>query len=103
MTLNRYFELVLSDMDFRTLARYIDLNESDCMYQAIEVDIERYPEFEDTDAEMLYRIFISEEELDEMIDRIDSILWTIEDELGYSAAQELRTLKEDIVYELENR
>lgn len=103
MTMNRYFELVLSDIDFRTLVRYIDLSEFGCMYQAIDVDIEKYPEFEDEDVEMLYRIFISEEELDEMIDKMSCTLWTIEDELGYSAAQELRTLKEDIVYELENR
>ncbi len=102
MTMNRYFELILSDADFRTLVRYIDLTEYDCMYQAIGVDIVKYPEFEDEDVEMLYRLFILEEELDELLDKMENILYDIEDEYGYSAAQELRILKENIVYELNN-
>ena len=102
MTMNRYFELILSDADFRTLVRYIDLTEYDCMYQAIGVDIVKYPEFEDEDVEMLYRLFILEEELDELLDKMENILYDIEDEYGFSAAQELRILKENIVYELNN-
>ena len=61
MTINRYYEMILSDIDFRALVNYVDLNEYDCMYQAIGVDIEKYPEFEDEDIDMLYRLFISEE------------------------------------------
>ena len=68
MTINRYYEMILSDIDFRMLVKYIDLNDYDCMYQAIGVDTEKYPEFEDDDIDMLYRLFISEERLDDLLE-----------------------------------
>lgn len=99
MTINRYYEMILSDVDFRALVNYIDLNEYDCMYQAIDVDIVKYPEFEDEDIDMLYRLFISEERLDDLLENIDSMIWEMEDDLGYSATIELRTLRSEMSYE----
>lgn len=102
MMINRYFELVLSEADFRTLVKYVDLTQYRCMYQAIDLDIEEYPYFEDTDTELLYQIFIKESALDDMFDDIDTMIWCIENEQGYLVAEELRELKEDIVYEIRN-
>ena len=99
MTINRYYEMILSDVDFRALVNYIDLNEYDCMYQAIDVDIVKYPEFEDEDIDILYRLFISEERLDDLLENIDSMIWEMEDDLGYSATIELRTLRAEMSYE----
>lgn len=99
MTINRYYEMILSDVDFRALVNYIDLNEYDCMYQAIDVDVVKYPEFEDEDIDMLYRLFISEERLDDLLEDIDGMIWEMEDDLGYSATIELRTLRAEMSYE----
>ena len=99
MTMNRYYEMILSDMDFRMLVKYIDLNDYDCMYQAIDVDIVKYPEFEDEDNDMLYRLFISEERLDDLLEDMDSMIWEMEDDLGYSATMELRILRSEMSYE----
>ena len=99
MTMNRYYEMILSDMDFRMLVKYIDLNDYDCMYQAIDVDTVKYPEFEDEDNDMLYRLFISEERLDDLLEDMDSMIWEMEDDLGYSATMELRILRSEMSYE----
>ena len=99
MTINRYYEMILSDIDFRMLVKYIDLNDYDCMYQAIDVDIVKYPEFEDEDTDMLYRLFISEERLDDLLEDMDSMIWEMEDNLGYSATMELRILRSEMSYE----
>ena len=99
MTINRYYEMILSDIDFRMLVKYIDLNDYDCMYQAIGVDTEKYPEFEDEDNDMLYRLFISEERLDDLLEDMDSMIWEMEDDLGYSATMELRILRSEMSYE----
>ena len=99
MTINRYYEMILSDMDFRMLVKYIDLNDYDCMYQAIDVDTVKYPEFEDEDNDMLYRLFISEERLDDLLEDMDSMIWEMEDNLGYSATMELRILRSEMSYE----
>ena len=99
MTINRYYEMILSDIDFRMLVKYIDLNDYDCMYQAIDVDIVKYPEFEDEDTDMLYRLFISEEKLDDLLEYMDSMIWEMEDDLGYSATMELRILRSEMSYE----
>ena len=99
MTINRYYEMILSDMDFRMLVKYIDLNDYDCMYQAIDVDTVKYPEFEDEDNDMLYRLFISEERLDDLLEDMDSMIWEMEDDLGYSATMELRILRSEMSYE----
>lgn len=99
MTINRYYEMILSDIDFRMLVKYIDLNDYDCMYQAIDVDIVKYPEFEDEDTDMLYRLFISEEKLDDLLEDMDSMIWEMEDDLGYSATMELRILRSEMSYE----
>ena len=99
MTINRYYEMILSDIDFRMLVKYIDLNDYDCMYQAIDVDIVKYPEFEDEDTDMLYRLFISEERLDDLLEDMDSMIWEMEDDLGYSATMELRILRSEMSYE----
>ena len=99
MTINRYYEMILSDIDFRMLVKYIDLNDYDCMYQAIDVDTVKYPEFEDEDTDMLYRLFISEEKLDDLLEDMDSMIWEMEDDLGYSATMELRILRSEMSYE----
>ena len=101
MTINRYYEMILSDIDFRMLVKYIDLNDYDCMYQAINVDTVKYPEFEDEDddIDMLYRLFISEERLDDLLEDMDSMIWEMEDDLGYSATMELRILRSEMSYE----
>ncbi len=102
MMINRYFELVLSENDFRTLVKYVDLTQYNCMYQAIDVDTDKYPYFEDTDTEILYQIFIKESTLDDMFADIDTMIWAIENEQGYLVALELKELKEDIAYEMNN-
>ena len=103
MLANRYYEIIMTNEQFRLLVNHIDLRTYEsCMYTTITPDECDWYAYEDEEVEILHRMMMRENDLLELIDDMRSVVNIITDEEGYGAAEELEDLLEDIVYEMRN-
>ena len=103
MLANRYYEIIITNEQFRLLVNHIDLRiYESCMYTIITPDECDWYAYEDEEVEILHRIMMRENDLLELIDDMRSVVNRITDEEGYGAAEEFEDLLEDIVYEMRN-
>lgn len=103
MLVNRYYEIIMTNEQFRLLVNHIDLRTYEsCMYTTITPDECDWYAYEDEEVEILHRIMMRDYDLSELIDNMRSVVNRITDEEGYSAAEEFEDLLEDIAYEMRN-
>ena len=103
MLVNRYYEIIMTNEQFRLLVNHIDLRTYEsCMYTAIMPDECDWYAYEDEEVEILHRMMIRDNDLLELLDDMRSVVNRITDEEGYSAAEEFEDLLEDIAYEMRN-
>ena len=101
MLTRRFHEIIMTNEQFRLLVTHIDLKEYEtCEYTAITPEECNWYEYEDEKVDILHRLFMREDDMEEMLDDMGIVVNIITEEDGYSAARDLETLREDIIYEL---
>lgn len=86
MTIERYYQLILDAEEFRMLIDSVNLNEYTFKYLAIMTEA----------GDIEYRVEVSEEELENIIDDIASVIYEREDEYGYSSIVAYKEFKSDL-------